>query len=96
LTPAERRNVMASRKLAQERGMRVMQKQCASSVEEGSPPHRTQEQEKEPLPRVRLCDVARKHFAESRRASRATDLQVRAVRRGRDSGNEPAPIRGGQ
>lgn len=38
---------MASRKLAQERGMRVMQKQCASSVEEGSPPHGTQEQEKE-------------------------------------------------
>ena len=56
---------MASRKLAQERGMRVLQKQCASSVEEGSPPHGTQEQEKEfPLPRVCLCDVARKHFAE--------------------------------
>jgi hypothetical protein len=38
---------MASRKLAQDCGMRVMQKQCASPVEEGSPPHGTQEQEKE-------------------------------------------------
>jgi hypothetical protein len=47
---------MASRKLAQERGMRVMQKQCASSVEEGSPPHRTRSRRKSPLPRVRLCD----------------------------------------
>ena len=62
--PPQRRNVMASRKLAQERGMRVLQKQCASSVEEGSPPHGTRSRRKSPPARVCLCDVARKHFAE--------------------------------
>jgi hypothetical protein len=38
LTPAQRRNVMASRKLAQQRVLRLMQEQCANSVNEGSPP----------------------------------------------------------